>query len=258
MKIGFNNIDNEDYHADTEFLSSSSLKLMNKCPREFYKRYIKGEEVENLSSAAMQFGTLVHSIILEPDLFDTEYAVYEGGVKRGKEYEAFKEVNQDKIIISQSQLSKATLLKDVTEENKHAMSLLKGGTPEQTLCVELDGVKIKVRTDYLQGNKIVDVKTTGTGVSYEEVQGAIMKWDYALSAALYSDAFTTFTGEKHDFYFVFLGKSPMGCEVYKASESMLEHGRKKYKAALEKIKHAKETGIWFNEGIMEISLPEMM
>lgn len=259
MKIGLNNeISNEDYHADREYISSSGLKLMNKCPREFYKKYIKGEEDEQKSSASLTFGSYVHSIILEPELVEEEYAFFDGR-KAGKKWEEFRDLeeNEGKTFISSSQASNAKLLKEVMEENKHAVALLDEGNPEQTLCVEIEGVKIKVRADWLRPDgKIVDLKTTANGVTYDEVQQTCLHWDYCLSAALYADAFTKFTGVKHDFYFIFLGKSPMGAEVYKASERMIEFGRQRYMKAIRAIRHARETGVWFNEGIQEIDIPE--
>jgi exodeoxyribonuclease VIII len=231
---------------------------MLKCPREFYKKYIKGEEDEDQkSSASLDFGSYVHSIVLEPHLVEEEYAIFEGH-KRGKAWDEFKSAHENKIILSASQANSANLLKDVMLENKEACSLTKDGVAEQTLCVELDGVKIKVRADYLKGDKIIDLKTTSNGVTYDEVQQTCLHWDYPLSAALYVDAFTEHTGHQHDFYFVFLGKSPMGCEVYKASDAFLEYGRKKYKKAIKMIKEGRESGHWFNNGIMEIDLPEGM
>ena len=43
LKLGFNeDISNDDYHNDREFVSSSGLKLMLKDPRKFYKNYVLG------------------------------------------------------------------------------------------------------------------------------------------------------------------------------------------------------------------------
>lgn len=267
LELGLNyDISNEDYHADREYLSSSTLKLMNKCPREFYKKYVKEvkedekEEEERKPSTALTLGSYVHSIILEPHLVQKEYAIYNGGRKAGKDWIEFRDApdNAGKTILNASQAAQGDLMKETYLENKHATSLISSGHAEQTLCVELEGVKIKVRADYIQGDKVVDVKTTASGITYDEVQETIIHWDYALSAALYVDAFSQHFGVPHSFYFIFLGKSPFGCEVYKASESLLENGRKRYKKALAKIRKARETGIWFNEGIQEISLKEGM
>ena len=202
MKLGLNeDISNEDYHADTEFLSSSSLKMMLKAPREFYHRYVKKdlEEEEKPQKDSLVFGSLVHSVILEPHLVEKEYVEYKGASKRTKEWKEFKASNESLPIITTAQLEKANMMRDIAMENEFAVDLLKEGVPEQTLCVELEGVKIKVRSDYLKDGQIVDVKTTSDGLSFEEVQNTCLRWDYALSAALYTDAFSQYFGKKHDF-----------------------------------------------------------
>jgi exodeoxyribonuclease VIII len=267
MKLGFNKgVSNADYHADREFLSSSSLKLLNKCPREFYKKYVKEEKEEDegkAKSANLVFGSLVHTLILEPEMLEEEYVLYTGEKgKSSNEYKNWKkgleEAGDEREIITQSQLSKASMLTDIVNESEYATGLLDSGEPEKTLCVELDGVKIKVRADWYdnEAGAISDVKTTSGGLSYEEVQRACLDWGYALSAALYVDCFAQETGKSVDFYFIFVGKSPMGCEVYKASEQFLEYGRKQYKKAIKQIKESRESGVWFNEGIRELSMPE--
>ncbi len=263
LKLGFNeDISNSDYHSDIEYLSSSSLKLLNKCPREFYKKYVKGEEDEEKgSSPHLVFGSLVHTLILEPHMLEEDYSLYQGTKgKSSNEYKEWKSLLPEDAgeIITQSQLSKARMLTDIVQENEHAVELLAEGSPERTLCVEIDGVKIKVRADWHDAASaaIVDVKTTGSGLSYEEIQQTCLQWGYPLSAALYADAFEQETGKKQDFYFIFVGKSPMGCAVFKASDQFLEFGRRQYKAAIKKILESRASGIWFNEGITEIDVPE--
>ena len=67
LKIGINKCDNEDYHKDRKFKSSSTLKLFLKDPKEYYKRYVVGEEREEMYKSAYDFGSYMHSILLEPD-----------------------------------------------------------------------------------------------------------------------------------------------------------------------------------------------
>ena len=82
LKLGVNKCENEDYHADRHFKSSSTLKMFLKDPREFYKRYVKGEKREDGYKSAYDFGSYVHSIILEPHQTDKEFAIFEGATRR--------------------------------------------------------------------------------------------------------------------------------------------------------------------------------
>lgn len=258
LKLGINkNISNEKYHSDREYISSSGLKKMLRDPEDFYKTYVLGDS-EQEYNPAFAFGSYMHSLILEPDTVEDEYVIFDGAVRRGNKWDDFKEEHKDKTIITQSQKQQAVFMYNAYMENKQAVDLIKNGTPEETLAVEIDGIKIKVRCDYRQGNMISDVKTTFYGVSKEEVLNTCLKYDYDLSAALYVDAFTQHLNIPHEFYFIFINKKePTNCEVYKASEQFIENGRRKYKKAIELLKKARETGIYYDEEkIKEIYIPD--
>ena len=65
-----NNLSNEDYHA-SEPISSSNCKDLLISPWLYnYKRQNKTE-----ATPAMKFGTMFHSLMLEPKTFDNEYVV---------------------------------------------------------------------------------------------------------------------------------------------------------------------------------------
>jgi hypothetical protein len=259
MKLGFNgDISNEEYHGDRTYVSSSSLKKMLRDPEGFYKQYVLNDPSMKLSGAALDFGTYLHTMILEPETLDDVVAVYQGKVRRGREYDKFCADNEGKIIMVKSNEEFANQLANNIRKHPAAAELFEGGQAEQTLCVELDGVKVKVRCDYLKDKQIIDLKTTGNGVSYDEMVNTCLKFDYDLSAALYCDAFTQITGEEHGFTFCFTSKQTSECAVVKASKQFLENGRKKYKTAIKQLKKARETGIYFNpKEVKEIYIPEI-
>lgn len=258
MKLGINeNISNSEYHSDREYLSSSALKLLLSDPNKFNKIYIENnEEHIKQQTQSMILGSLVHSMILEPELTDKEFVVYEG-IRRGKAWDKFKEEN-DKEVVTRLQYTLAEQLRDITTNSKIANDLLQNGEAEQTLCVDLEGLKIKVRADYYNSHQpcIVDLKTTFCDMSKQQLQDAIGNFQYDLSAALYVDAFATLGKEVPPFYFIFLGTGQVkDIVIYKASESMIENGRRKYKKAIEKYKEMKKSGDWNQTIIEEIGVP---
>lgn len=255
LKLGVNKCENEDYHADRHFKSSSTLKMFLKDPREFYKRYVKGEKREDGYKSAYDFGSYVHSIILEPHQTDKEFAIFEGATRRGKVYQEFKSANEGKTIITSSQAQQANDLLQLFNEHVDTTGLIEDGVPEHTLCVELDGMPIKVRADYVKEGAIIDVKTTADPVDRFSAAKTIIRFDYDLSAALYVDAFKEYTGKDHDFIFAFLNKQNGDVGILKASEELLENGRKKYKHAIKTLAEAEETGIYFKQGMQEVDLP---
>jgi hypothetical protein len=256
LKPGFNdNVSNEAYHGDVEYLSSSSLKLALRDIRTFVRKYVDGEKIVHSNQDNMDFGSYIHTLILEPELVDEEFTVYEGAVKRGEKWEKFKEENKDKIIIGNLADIKAKTIVEAYKKDPHAPKLICDGVAERSLCVKLDGVKIKVRADYLKDNKVIDIKTTQSLLDPEKIQNVIVRYDYDLSAALYVDALEKFTGKKHEFYFVFIKKDSFEVGCFKASQQMIDNGRRKYRKAIEIIKKGRKTGKYFEDGIIELDIP---
>ena len=255
LKLGINKCGNEDYHQDRKYKSSSTLKLFLKDPREYYKRYVLGEKREEMYKSAYDFGSYMHSLILEPHKTVLEFAVFEGATRRGKAYEEFKSANEGKTIITASQAQQALDLLHLYNEHVDTAGLIQGGVAEHTLCVELDGMPIKVRADYIKEGMIIDVKTTSDPVDKFNAAKTIIRFDYDLSAALYVDAFKKYTGQDHDFVFAFLNKQNGDVGILKASKDLLENGRKKYKHAIKNLLQAELSGVFFKEGIQEVDLP---
>ena len=256
LKLGINDdITNEDYHGDREYESSSSLKLYLKDPKEYHNRYILKLPREEKYKGAYDFGSYIHSLILEPEKVDDEYAIFEGASRRGNAYKEFKAENEGKIIITRSQFLQAQSILEAYTEHQLASSMVTRGKAEQTLCVELEGMKIKVRADYVKYGQIIDVKTTSDPVDRFAVGKTVVRFDYDLSAALYVDAFTKYFGNEFEFYFLFINKMSNEIEVLKASKNLLENGRRKYKKSIELLKKARETGKYFEEGIQEVDIP---
>lgn len=256
LKKGINkDISNEDYHLDRNYESSSSLKLFLKDSREFYKKYILGEKEDSKFKSAFDFGSYIHSLILEPEKTDDEFIIFEGLTRRGKAWTDFKEANQDRIIMTKSQEMTATGLVAAYTDNKETQGLIQDGCAEHTLCVNLEGMDIKVRVDYIKDGMVIDLKTTSDPVDKFSAAKTIIRFDYDLSAALYVDAFKEYTGKDHDFIFVFLNKQNNEVSVLKASNDLIENGRRKYKSAIKGLLKARKTGIYYKEGIQEVDLP---
>ena len=125
LKIGLNDdITNEDYHGDREFESSSSLKLFLKDPKEYHNKYILKLPREEKYKSAYDFGSYIHSLILEPEKVEDEYAIFEGSSRRGNVYKEFKEKNEGKIIITRSQFLQAQSLLEAYTEHQLAASMI--------------------------------------------------------------------------------------------------------------------------------------
>lgn len=270
LELGFNKgIDNAVYHDDREYVSSSGIKMLYKDPRLYYKNYILNE-TDTFNQSAMDLGSYIHALILEPHLVEKEFAIFLGASRRGGVWEEFEKENAGKIIITRSQKAVADKLiegfrntKIIMGDHNHEKevslsSFYEKGEAEETLCVVIDDVKVKVRFDYRKEwdsfGSINDIKTTAADASSPEKAELICQsFGYDVSAALYVDAVEQQTGKPHDFYFTFMSKMDNQSYMYKASEQMLAEGRRKYKIGLERLKEARISGVYYKNIIREIN-----
>ena len=260
LKMGLNPyIENDDYHADTEFYSSSTIKMVLDDTYKFYKQYILKEPQPPLEGEALTFGSYLHSLVLEPEKTDEEFAVYLGN-KVGDKWDTFQAENIGKEIIVKSQYKLAeSLLKTLEDarvlvgrkgydkEEVPVSTFFEKGQAEMTVCSEIEGVKFKVRTDYYKDHEnwesasINDLKTTGVDVSSKKkCRSIVYKYGYHISAALYVDILSKVLNKKHDFYLIFCNKKSLEWSVYRVSEELLEEGRQEIKKAIRIIKELQE------------------
>jgi hypothetical protein len=246
LSKGINICSNAAYHADREYLSSSKLKTILESVEKFKT------ELDNPSPAAtgahLDLGTYVHSLLLEPELVATEYAVFPGFRRAGKDFEIFKAQNSGKNIISLSMQNTGQRLAASTKACPAALDLLKGGQAELSIADEVYGVKCKARFDYINVDRsfLLDVKTSRDSAGKEYFKDTIKQYKYDLSAALYLQIAEQYYGKKFDFYWLVISKSEIETRVYKASERTLKQGHDMVKQALEKYRLCVETGIWLD------------
>lgn len=252
LKPGINeNVSNKDYHANHEYLSSSVLKTILKSLSDYKRFYIDGEvKPQPANTAALEEGSLCHSMILEPHLVATDYAVYEGLFKRGEAWENFK-ANAPKgaVVLSMPQLKRVTELTRIYKSRLEAVKLVEGSLVEHTLCSELNGVPVKIRCDGIKPEEgyILDVKTTGYGSDLESFKQTMDNLSYQLSAALYCMVAQQHYERPFDFYFIVLSKRDKTCDVYKMSKETMNAGKLMVLQAIAKYKKAKQTGNWTDE-----------
>lgn len=253
LKPGINDVNNEDYHGDRDYLSSSALKLLLKDIRTFHKKYVLNIQEPNGNQTALDLGTYAHTACFEPHLIEEQFAIFEGR-KAGKAWEEFKELNNNKIVLGGVQKATGDAVRDSFLNSKISQDLVKQGQAELTLCTEIEGIKVKVRADFIDPERgiIVDLKTTTGDLTAYNIQKTIAKWQYDLSASLYVDAYASFYKRPFDFYFIFVDKSSSNLQVVKSSQSLLRNGTLKYLHAIARYKEALLTNDWGSEEMLTI------
>ena len=163
--------------------------------------------------------------------------------------DVFAEIYGDKIILTDEQMQAIVKMRNKALSHKGARKFLQKGKSELTAywTDPVTGIKCKCRLDFLMDNGetltgILDVKST-LDASITGFARAIGKYGYDLQAAYYTDAVKELTGLTLPFYFLASEKNgPHEAAVYKASDAMIETGRKKYRAALELLQWCREQG----------------
>lgn len=254
LKLGLNTVSSSVYHADREYLSSSVLKTILKDIQQYHTEYILGYMPEKKKSPALEEGSLTHTLILEPELLNDEFAFYSGDRKSGADFKSFESANEDKIVISRPQKYRCDNLVAAYNKSDIATSLMADTQKEVSLCVELSDVKIKVRADALSVEKgaVIDIKTTSAETGLEFFKLTLKDLQYDLSAALYLECFEQYYKKPFNFYFIVLSKRDFHCSVYKLSTKTRSTGSEKVAKALKKYKQAKESNIWLEEEVEQV------
>jgi exodeoxyribonuclease VIII len=249
MPTGKHTMTNEDYHADKHYFSSSQIKHALTSPAHF-KHFVLDKNSKQKSTSAMELGTLIHTVVLEPHTFDDNYIVYDGDTNAdGSVPRASARLLENKHplhkVVSKKWYETACKARMNIESYPAANNLIysKDAEYEPSYFAECPdtGLKLRVRPDMIDlGNGvIVDLKTTSAKSKYEFMKDATYNYHYDLSAYMYLYVVYLLTGKQCDFYFFTVGKEDfVPVAVYKASNTFLEAGKSKFFKAIENIKTA--------------------
>ena len=197
----------EIYHA-SEGISSSMIKRYIDCPMKYRNDYIDAPiDDDEPSKSHFDYGKALHTIMLESHLFDRNFVTQSRGIKvrRGKTWEAFKELHSNKTILTQKQ-SKLLQRFRRSDTYNNLQPYFQNGVAEQSLFVrnEKFNVILKCRPDFFNKdlNLIVDLKTAATANPYRFSFQAI-DFGYHIQDAFYSYLYGC-----DDFVFIVIEKEP--------------------------------------------------
>ena len=253
-----NDLSNESYQNDFRtYLSSSDIRRLLRSPAH-YKNPTRFE------SPAMAFGSLVHTFVLEPHIAEARYRTksdVDGRTKEGKavrDWEASLAAQQGIQFVSRSDYDAAVSIATAVRTHLGCSSILSGGLAEVSCILDgFSGVNARIRPDYLTDKHIVDLKTCVDARS-DAFSRSIMTFGYAIQASWYCDIAQALDGQKRDFYWVAVEKeAPFAVAVYKASDAMLEHGRREYRKAIELYKECAAMDLWpaYSQQVQTLELP---
>jgi hypothetical protein len=226
--------------------SATKLKRMRESPRA-YKWWADNDRPD---SDTLRVGRAVHTAVLEPHLFRDEYAVYEGKVRRGKEYDAFLIENQGKTPLTRKQFYDALQIAKSIHAHGPSMELLHTGQAEVSITWQHERTKLdcKARVDWRTPDTLVDLKTCRSP-SPGMFATSAARLSYPLQLAFYSAAVFAATGTAPAVKMIAAqNQPPWDVCVFDVPEDVLMVGEREYELALDKVRECRESGQW--PGIM--------
>lgn len=238
-------IPNEVYHQEIDAVSSTTLKglldpsnfgLFDERGRAPFKR-----------SAALDFGTVAHSILLEGDASVVRRLEFDNYRSKAAQEARDAAYAEGLIPLKPQEQEQVDAVVNAVRGHGLADALLTGHVAEQTF-IRRDpdtGVLVKVRTDARTPGIITDLKTAMSANPVKFQNDVIPERGYDLSAALYVDTVQAITGEEQLFFIIAVEKAdPFRVSVIQIGDEYLEIGRRKYRHALELYRIGRKTGQW--------------
>lgn len=280
---------NEVYHGN-EAVSTSTIKDFIKSPYLYYRKYV-AKDVERSETAAMTFGSMAHTFILEPEAFEKEYVVMPDGIDRrtkdGKA--AYAEIEDSgKKIVSASDYKAVLELRKAIDLNPTAKLMLSNGVAEVSWRIDAGAYKMQSRTDWFvescneeQAEElrkhglsikagdpvIVDLKTTQSLEDWEmqNYGNVIFKYGYQLQLGFYLAVINKIRKQQgkeivRHFLFVVVEKSaPNDCAVIALDEKTFALAQTQLKHHLAELTKCYKTGEWKgwnSRGVVVCGIPE--
>ena len=220
---------NDAYHAYAG-ISKSGLDVIARSPAHFKYR------PKHEPSRAMVIGSATHAAVLEPTVFNKQYALLkEVTDRRSAEYkQAVKLHGADNVLIC-GEIEQIAGMQAALNKNKYAAELLVANGWCEIACFATDpetGVLVKCKFDKLLNNlQSVDLKTT---LDVREFYKSVANYRYHVQEAFYSDVFEWATGEQiNGFDFLAVEKEmPHASRIFRLDSNAVQYGRKLYREAL--------------------------
>ena len=242
-------MNNRDYRSDPA-LNQSFLKKMLISPAHAQA------SIGKPPTADMEFGSALHSYVLEPNTFFDRYHVYDklnGATKEGKAQSA--EIKRICATTGAKPLPKDDFqligaMWDAISSNSLAAGYIFGGDGRNECPLFWDChftcAPCKALLDrVIPGVAIVDLKKIGKQATLSNIWYQILDLGYDFQGAFYQEGWRKITGETLPFVLVFVeDKPPHGVRVVQLDPEMMPAMLNKCVRALERALECQQSGIW--------------
>ncbi len=263
----YKNLSIEEYHNDRSAVSRSGLWEFKKAPLKYWNAYLNPEREPKKNTPDMIFGSAFHTLVLEPDKFNKEYAIEPVKVLLkdvGRElYDAYKQQverleGSGKIVLTHDEMVRLKRMRDSVLSHPQASQLITGGAIEHSLFWEdpHTGVRCKTRPDIWLDNMTVDLKTTADA-SERAFINSVASFGYHLQSVFNREGiYHTGGNDIKNHTFICVEKEwPHLVAVYILDKNALDSAHRMFKNTLTDFQKCLDSNEWPGYEVKEISLP---
>lgn len=243
-------------------LNQSKLGAIKSCPALF--KYLLDNPTP--STPAQDQGQVFHSLILEPDQFNSRYFCLpelDRRTTKGKEmYAELIAMHPDKIAVKADDFHAAHSMATSVRNNVHANQLLDGAETELSLdwTDKATGVLCKARVDAYNAKLgiVVDIKTTVDASPYGFPK-RLWQYGYHRQAAWYLEALQQNGEAAEHFVFIAVEKTqPYLVGIYRLADDTIRLSKAENEKLLRLYAECERTNTWpgYTQGIADISIPD--
>lgn len=247
----------------------STLKWLDISPAHYQQALLE----PYADSDPKKLGRACHLAVLEPDKFKASCVVWEGGTRRGKDWDAFVGRHPDDEILTPHQHETALAVGRAVRSSAQAIPFISGGQSEVTVLWEhteparidegFAGFKVpcKSRLDFIsEKGALVDLKTVGRigGAAPRTFGFTAENLKYAAQAAFYRRAYANATGKLLP-YFVVAAETmaPYAVQVYQLTPEQIDDGERAFRQLLERYNNCRVRNAWpqYAAEVLPLELP---
>lgn len=257
-----------DYRADSRHINFSILKHILRSPAHM----MQAMKADKETTDDMRFGTAAHCALLEPKEYDKRFVVWDGGTRRGHEWDQFNRLNAGKEILTRAQSDRVLSVKAaVNAYTKFPLAqILERGRREESLVWtdKQTGIPLKTKIDCMTDECIIELKfVEDARPEAFSRRVADLAFSYDMQAAIQQEGFEANFSKTVPVMLIAIEKdAPHGIRIYDAghadnigngSRSVMANGKRKLRTALKRLAECRGNNIWpgYENDIEELSVP---